>query len=190
MRNAGLWLAAAGLLASGAGYTADAQVEAGRQCAQVRDSLQRLVCYDRIFQAGDSAAPTAVPRAATPVPAPAPVPVPAPARPPVVASAPVIAAVAPPSLGDEIVQRKGKEKDKAAEPASLEATITALKETRPDVVRLTLDNGQVWQQMDMSSVFQVTLGDTVRVEKGTMGGYRLARTSRGRSGWVRVTRIQ
>ena len=193
MRNAGLWLAAAGLLASGAGYSADAQVEAGRQCAQVRDSLQRLVCYDRIFQAGDSAAPTAAPRAATPVPAPTPVPVPAPARPPVVASAPVIApAVAAPSLGDEVVQRKGKEKDKekAAEPASLEATITALKETRPNVVRLTLDNGQVWQQMDMSSVFQVTLGDTVRVEKGTMGGYRLARTSRGRSGWVRVTRIQ
>jgi hypothetical protein len=192
MRNAGFWLAAAGMLASGSGHAADAQVEAGRQCAQVRDSLQRLVCYDRIFQAGDSAAPAAAPRAATPVPAPAP------ARAPVAASAPVVAApvvaapVLAPSLGDEIVQRKAKDKDKAkpAEPTSLEATITALKETRPDVVRLTLDNGQVWQQMDMSSVFQVTVGDTVRVEKGTMGGYRLVRTSRGRSGWVRVTRVE
>jgi hypothetical protein len=189
MRNAGLWLAAAGLLASGSGHAADAQVEAGRQCALVRDSLQRLVCYDRIFQAGDPAgsADAAVPRAAAPVTAPAP------ARAPVAAPTPVVAApVAAPSLGDEIIQRKNKSKDneKSAEPASLDATITALKQTRPDVVRLTLDNGQVWQQMDMSSTFNVTVGDTVRIEKGTMGGYRLARTSRSRSGWVRVTRVE
>jgi hypothetical protein len=88
------------------------------------------------------------------------------------------------------VQRKEKEKNKPAEPANLEATVTALKETRPQVVRLTLDNGQVWQQMDMSTTFQVDVGDTVRIEKGTMGGYRMARASRGRSGWVRVTRVQ
>ena len=88
MRNAGLWLAAAGLLASGSGHAADAQVEAGRQCALVRDSLQRLVCYDRIFQAGDPAgsAGAAVPRAAAPVTAPAP------ARAPVAAPTPVVAA--------------------------------------------------------------------------------------------------
>jgi hypothetical protein len=187
MRRTGLWLAAAGLVASTSGIAADAQVEAGRQCAQLKDSLQRLVCYDRIFQAGDSAAslPSSAPRAAAPVTVPAPAPRMAPAA-PVIAAAPVAA----PALGDESVQRKEKEKNKPAEPASLEATITALKETRPQVVRLTLDNGQVWQQMDMSSVFQVNVGDTVRIEKGTMGGYRLARSSRGRSGWVRVTRVQ
>lgn len=187
MRNAGLWLAAAGLVFSASGSAADAQVEAGRQCAQLKDSLQRLVCYDRIFQAGDSATPppSAPPRAAAPAPVPVPVPAPrvAPAA-PAVAAAPV----ATPALGDESVQRK--EKNKPTGPANLEATVTALKETRPQVVRLTLDNGQVWQQMDMSTVFQVDLGDTVRIEKGAMGGYRLARTSRGRSGWVRVTRVQ
>jgi len=103
-------------------------------------------------------------------------------------AAPVAAA---PALGDESVQRKARAREeKPAEPSTLEASITALKETRPGVVRLTLDNGQVWQQMDMSTVFQVAVGDTVRIEKGTMGGFRLARTSRGRSGWVRVTRVQ
>ena len=187
MRKGVIWLVAAGLAAHAPVFAADAQVEAGRQCAQVKDSLQRLVCYDRIFQAGDAAAPAtaAAPRAA----APAPVAVPAPrvtAVAPAVAAAPAKA----PALGDESVQRKEKETSKPVEPANLDATITALKETRPQVVRLTLDNGQVWQQMDMSTVFQVTVGDTVRIEKGAMGGYRLSRTSRGRSGWVRVTRLQ
>jgi hypothetical protein len=180
MRNAGLWLAVASLMGTASALAADAQVEAGRQCAQVKDSLQRLVCYDRVFLAGESAAPAATSPApvatrVTPVPAPA---VAAPAAPAVAAA---------PSLGEERVQRKTQEKP--AEPASLEATVTALKETRPAVFRLTLDNGQVWQQMDMSSVFQVDVGDKVRIEKGTMGGYRLTRSSRGRSGWVRVTRL-
>lgn len=190
MRIAGLVLATAGVLASATGHAADSQVEAGRQCAQVKDSLQRLVCYDRVFQAGDSAAPVSAsapvaPRAAAPVPAPAPRV--APAAPAIVPAAP---AVATPALGDESVRRRDKESSKPAEPASLEATVTALKETRPQVVRLTLDNGQVWQQMDMSSVFQVNVGDTVRIEKGAMGGYRLTRTSRGSSSWVRVSRLQ
>jgi hypothetical protein len=187
MRYAGLWLATAGLVASASGFAADPQVEGGRQCAQLKDSLQRLVCYDRIFQAGDSSvpAPSAAPRTAAPAPVPAP-------APRIVAAAPAVAAapVATPALGDESVQRKEKEKNKPAEPTSLEARITALKETRPQVVRLTLDNGQVWQQMDMSTVFQVSVGDSIRIEKGAMGGYRAARTNGSRSSWVRVTRVQ
>jgi hypothetical protein len=168
MRKAGLWLAMASLMGSATGIAADAQVEAGRQCAQLKDSLQRLVCYDRIFLAGDA---TPAPRAGVPSPLPAP-----------------RVAVPAPAFGDETLQRKSKEKP--VEPGALEAKITALKETRPDVVRMTLDNGQTWQQMDMSSIFQVTVGDTVRIEKGKMGGYRLTRTSRGGSGWVRVARLE
>ena len=152
MRNAGLWLAVASLMGTASVFAADAQVEAGRQCAQVKDSLQRLVCYDRVFLAGELPPAAAAPPAAV-LPRAAPVPA---------------AACAAPSLGEERVQRKSQEKP--AEPSSLEATVTALKETRPAVFRLTLDNGQVWQQMDMSSVFQVGVGDTVRIEKGTMGG--------------------
>jgi hypothetical protein len=173
MRNAVLWLAVAGLMAGAPGLAADAQVEAGRQCALVKDSLQRLVCYDRVFQVSTASVPPPAPRLAEPAAAPA------------IAVAPGAAA----ALGDEVVQRKERT-GKPEEPASLEANITALKETRQDVVRMTLDNGQIWQQMDMSSVFQVTVGDTVRIEKGKMGGYRLVRVSRGRSGWVRVTRLR
>ena len=46
------------------------------------------------------------------------------------------------------------------------------------------------QQMDMDSLFQVDVGDTIQIEKGRLGGYRMARTSNGRSGWVRVTRVK
>jgi hypothetical protein len=108
-----------------------------------------------------------------------------------VAVAPAAATPAP-ALGDEAVRRTVKEKEaaKATEPTSLEAKVTALRETRPEIFRVTLDNGQVWQQMDMSSLFHLETGDTIRIEKGTMGGYRMARTSKGRSGWVRVTRLQ
>jgi hypothetical protein len=166
---------------------ADAQSEAGRQCAQIRDSLQRLVCYDRVFQAGDAAPATAAtPRTSAPAASATP---PATMRP----AAPAVAvAPAAPALGDENVRRTAKEKEatKAAEPSSLEAKVTALRETRPEIFRVTLDNGQVWQQMDMSSLFHLETGDTIRIERGTMGGYRMARTSKGRSGWVRVTRLQ
>ena len=187
MRNAGIWLAVAGLLVSVPGFAADPQVEAGRQCGQMKDSLQRLVCYDRIFQAGDSAlsapaTPAVAPRAAAPAVNPCSA---AHVAPPA-----TVAAVAVPALGDESVKRKSKDEEKSDEPTALEATITALKETRPQLVRLTLDNGQVWQQMDMSNLFDVVVGDTVRIEKTKMGGFRLTRSSRGRSGWVRVTRQQ
>jgi hypothetical protein len=170
---------------------ADAQSEAGRQCAQIRDSLQRLVCYDRVFQAGDAAPATATaPRTAAPA-APATAPATARPAPPAVAVASA-AAPAAPALGDESVRRTVKEKEaaKVAEPTSLEAKVTALRETRPEIFRVTLDNGQVWQQMDMSSLFHLETGDTIRIERGAMGGYRMARTSKGRSGWVRVTRLQ
>jgi hypothetical protein len=172
---------------------ADAQSEAGRQCAQIRDSLQRLVCYDRVFQAGDATpANAAAPRAAAPA-ASAPPAATATVRPtaPAVAVAPAAATPAP-AMGDESVRRNVKEREaaKATEPTSLEAKVTALRETRPEIFRVTLDNGQVWQQMDMSSLFHLETGDTIRIEKGTMGGYRMARTSKGRSGWVRVTRLQ
>jgi hypothetical protein len=174
MRNARFSIAMVSLLASTVGFAADAQVESGRQCAQIKDSLQRLMCYDRIFQSAE--APAAAQVGASRV-----IPVPA----PVLAVAPVVK----PALGDESMQRKSKEA-KAAEPASLEAKVTALKETRPDVVRMTLDNGQVWQQMDMSSVFHVAVGDSVQIERSAMGSFRLSRANRGRSVWVRVTRLE
>ena len=164
-------------------FAADAQVESARQCAQQKDSLQRLVCYDRIFQAAEAKPSVA---AAAPAPAKAASAAAAPA-----AAAPVVAAsataAAAPAMGDETLKKPQKEKA-ASEPKRLEAKVTSARQTRPELFRLSLDNGQVWQQQDVSSLFHVEVGDTVRIEKGSMGSYRMARADG--SGWVRVTRVE
>jgi hypothetical protein len=169
------------------GWAADPQLDAARQCTQLKDSLQRLVCYDKALMEGPAAPATApVTRAAPASPARSVAPAPAPAAPAVVATP---APVAAPALGDESVKTR-KQRSIPEEPTSLEAKVTEAREIRQATYRLTLDNGQVWQQMDMSSIFQVAAGDTVRIEKGALGGFRMARVSNGRSGWVRVARVQ
>src|SRR6187200_2359467 len=89
-------------------FAADAQVESARQCAKQKDSLQRLVCYDHIFQA--EAAPVAPAKAAPAVAAPA-----------VAASVavPAAAAAAAPAIGDETLKKVQKEKAAEA-PSHLE----------------------------------------------------------------------
>jgi len=159
-------------------WAADPQLDAARQCTQLKDSLQRLVCYDKALTQAP-AAPVAAPAARA---APA-----APAAPAVVA-APAPAPVAAPELGDESVKTR-KQRSLPEEPTSLEAKVTDAREIRQGTYRMTLENGQVWQQMDMSTMFQVGAGDTVRIEKGALGGFRMARTSNGRSAWVRVARV-
>jgi hypothetical protein len=165
------------LLHAGVASAADSTLEVARRCTQVADSLQRLVCFDRAFAAPAAApGPTAAPVAAVPVAA-APPPVAAPVAPPA------------PALGDESVRRKNQERADAA-PTTLTATVSAMKELRPDVFRLTLDNGQVWDQTESESLFSVKVGDSVRIDRGKMGGYQMARVGNGRSGWVRVTRVK
>jgi hypothetical protein len=154
---------------------ADATLESARRCVQVKDSLERLVCFDRAFAVTAAQAGQSAPAAAARVP---------------VAAAPAVAPLPVASLGDESVKRKSRNSAEPEAPTSLTAKVIALKETRKNVFRVTLDNGQVWQQMDMESLFTVALGDTVQIDKGRLGGYRMARVSNGRSGWARVTRTQ
>lgn len=169
-------------------FAADPQLEAARQCTQLKDSLQRLVCYDKALADGSlpaaAPAPAAVQAQRPPRTAPQ---SPAPAAPAAVTAAPAVAAA--PALGDDSVKRSRKDGAVATEPANLDAKVTAARETRKDTYRVSLDNGQIWQQMDMSALFHVAVGDTVRIEKGALGGYRMALTG-GHSGWVRVSRLQ
>ena len=146
-------VAAAATLLPGSFATAQ-DADAGRLCAKLADSLQRLVCYDRVFQ-NESVAP------------------------------------APRALGDELLRKSDKEKAAAGEgtPASLVAVATEVKEIRPNLRRITLDNGQVWEQMESSSLFGVESGDSVRIEKGRMGGYRMSPAGK-ESGWARVARVK
>lgn len=178
-----MWQAGVLALVGGVVVAAQPSGDALQRCAQVKDSLERLVCYDRAAAAGTSApaAPAAMP--ATPVAPPVVTP-PAAAVP----AAPVTAPAR--EFGDETVKRTEKERVANSGPTSLTALVAGMKEYRRNVYVLTLDNGQVWQQMDMDSLFTVKVGDTIQIEKGKLGGYRMARTSDGRSGWVRVNRVK
>lgn len=182
-----IWQAAVMAVAGGVVVAAQPSGEALQRCAQVKDSLERLVCYDRAAAAGAAmpaapVPPSMAPSAASPAPA---VQVASPAVP-----APVVAAPAVREFGDETVKRTEKERVATSGPTSLTALVAEMKEYRRNVYLLTLDNGQIWQQMDMDSLFTVKVGDTVQIEKGKLGGYRMARTSDGRSGWVRVNRVK
>jgi hypothetical protein len=181
-----MWQAGVLALVGGVVVAAQPSGDALQRCAQVKDSLERLVCYDRAAAAGTSA-PAAPATPAAPVAPPVVTP-PAPVV-QAVPSAPV-AAPAAREFGDETVKRTEKERVANSGPTSLTAQVAGMKEYRRNVYVLTLDNGQVWQQMDMDSLFTVKVGDTIQIEKGKLGGYRMARTSDGRSGWVRVNRVK
>jgi hypothetical protein len=193
MANKAFWIGAL-LLGSGAALAADDTLERARRCASQPDSLQRLICYDGLFAPGAAVAtvvPEPAPAAAAAVVVPA-----APAIATVIAPpAPAASANRPQALLDEgfgadQIRRLPSEADENDSPKSLTAAVQQLRETRPNVFRITLVNGQVWQQMDMDTLFHVQVGDTVEISRGKMGGYRMARQNRGGSGWVRVNRVK
>jgi len=182
------------LLGSGAAVAAEDTLEQARRCASQADSLQRLVCYDRLFGA-DAPAPAALPPVAAPPAARPSAPPPVVAAPPVAAQsspAPAAAPAAAPAqdFGADQLRRAPSETARDETPRTLTATVSSLRETRTSVFRVTLDNGQVWQQMDMDSLFHLQSGDVVEISRGKLGGYRMARQSRGGSGWVRVSRVK
>jgi hypothetical protein len=182
------------------------------QCSQLWDDVLRLSCYDTAFgkprppaeaaaapaagvpaaaavAAAPVAAAAAAPAAATPtapaagaaagssVPATAAVVVPAAAasQP---AAVPAPAAATPPAAGS--TAKDGKKG------GNVVASVTAVGQTLDGRLRITLDNGQVWQQTELESVnpvrtdteqayqlFQVKPGDQVTVKSGVMGSRQM-----------------
>jgi nucleoid-associated protein YgaU len=154
-----------------------------RRCAAIADSTARLACFDQL-----SAAPTSAPAASSKK---APVAAPAAAAPAAAAPVAPVAAPAAASLGAETLPKTQEERAATAGPTSLTAGVTGVMATQGNMFRITLDNGQVWQTQEGRSVFTVKPGDTVRVDKRSMGSYQLARVVDGKAGYpVRAIRKQ
>ena len=67
--------------------------------------------------------------------------------------------------------------------------MTDVLPTQGNMYRISLDNGQVWQTQEGRSVFLVKIGDTVRIDKRSMGSYQLAKFADGKAGYpVRAIR--
>lgn len=155
-------------------------------CRKLPDEGERVRCYDTQIDKM-SAGPAAV-RAAPTVPKPSasgmePSP-PAPAR--AARQADNTA-----RFGQETLPATARPKPSPEQEAALVSSITALRQVARATYAISLANGQIWRQeeaSDLSLFFRV--GDSVRIEKGGLGSYRLSTGATGTKNWVRVSRLQ
>lgn len=157
------WLAAALTVLPGAAL-ADDVVAAITACRGEADDAKRLACYDR----------EADRIAAHPAPA---------------------AAAAPALTPEERFGRRGKlteeEKDRkkaeARELGELVATVTEIWTRSDGLMKITLDNGQVWSQNAPDPFFRLRTGDKVKIQPAALGSFLMSGPAK-RS--TRVTRIE
>lgn len=168
-------------------------------CRKLPDEGQRVRCYDAQIDkmsapvASGSAPPQAAPRARAAVAAP--VGSTGSAAAPGSAATTATAATQPSAtarFGQETLPPTARAKTPPPpEEAALLSSITGLRAVRPQQYAITLANGQVWRQVEASDIaLFLHVGDDVRIEKGTLGSYRLSTSSTGAKNWVRVTRTQ
>jgi hypothetical protein len=104
-------------------------------------------------------------------------------------------AVAAPVVGATVAQAGSEPREVSAVPpedsaAGLGAKVASVVDLPMEVVRVTLDNGQVWLQQQPNARFKVKAGDTVQIKKGVLGSYQMTRTSGGGGSSVAVKRLQ
>lgn len=135
------------------------------RCSDLYDDAQRLACYDAAFgkparPAGSGAATPRAP-AATATAAGAP----AAAAPAAVRAAPV--APAPPAAVSTAPAASARAH--AAKPSSVSAGVTAVTRRADGRLVVTLDDGQVWSQIERDAAVEVAVGDKVTVRPGLLG---------------------
>jgi hypothetical protein len=142
-----------------------------RDCSQIADREQRLACFDSFYPKGSQ----------TPLP--------------VLASHAVAAqgatdGTAPEhlfGLNDEVRRARGERLESDAAPEQIQSALAGLEPLGPGRLRLTLANGQVWDQVEAVPSFQPRAGDPITVRQASLGSYLL----RGRVGApVRARRVR
>jgi hypothetical protein len=157
-------------------------------CRGLTDDEARLICYDAAVDRSRKSG-GGRPADASPPPAPAPA-EPAPAATAAVAAGSASAAntIDQEDLfgksGDEL-QRTVEEATGSEQMDSLSATVAKLQKYGYDRVLITLDNGQVWKQVDASSL-RLRVGDAVDIERASLGSFMLRKKGSKRS--MRVSR--
>lgn len=124
--------------------------EGTRRCFDIYDDPQRLACYDSLFgkPVRPGAAQLPAPAVVTADPTP-------PAAAPRVAAPPPAKAPAP----------------APAQPVT--GRITAVSRLANDRFAITLDNGQVWTQLERDLSAEVSAGDTVQIRPAMLGSWML-----------------
>jgi hypothetical protein len=151
-------------------------------CRELTEAAARLACFDHETAALASA--PAAPVAAAPVataPAAAP-PITTPASPsPATTTAPPLTAEQKFGLSSSSIAAKESAGAQAPKEAKLQARIIALALAGDGRTLFTLDNSQVWRQLEADGTdVMARLGDPVTISRGLLGSYWLAlKTGRG-----------
>jgi hypothetical protein len=139
-------------------------------CTRLDDDRARLACFDALFPRGgrpDASGAVTAAAAGAPPPAPAP--------------------EAAFGVNDNVRRARGETPATDAMPERIESTVTRLDPLEPGRIRITLANGQVWEQVEPSARFQPRAGEMVTVRQASLGSY-LMRASRGAA--VRARRLR
>lgn len=147
-----------------------------QQCAAIGNDLERLACYDRIFRAPAGTSPATAAAATTAVAAAATTAV-APAA--TTAVAPAVAAP-PDDFGLTEAAKRARDPQRAKEEMSesITGTVAAVGRRPAGELVVTLDNGQVWTQVEVDQRARVAAGDTVTIKRGALSSYLLVTASR------------
>jgi hypothetical protein len=170
-------------------------------CLEIVSPIERLACFEAQANAVQGRG-TAIPQQNQPVvsgprdsgqqpsqPAPQTQPRPASETPQVVAQEPETARIPPAdSVENNFGLPEEKFSDEKAKADELSARVATLKELAPNRFLITLQNGQVWEQMQ-SKRFALEEGDEVRIYSTRWGSsYRLASLSH--KGFIQVQRLR
>jgi len=130
------------------------------RCSDLYDDAQRLACYDAAF--GKPARPSsAAPGARAPASASTS------ATPPAVRATPVPAA--PPAAAAPAAPVAQATPRAAGDRKNVSATISDVSHRADGRFVVTLDNGQVWSQLERDSTAAVATGDQITVRPGVFG---------------------
>jgi hypothetical protein len=143
------------------------------RCSDLYDDAQRLACYDAAF--GKPVRPGTAPVAPQAAPTVGQSPAQAPAQ-----SAVQSATRAPvaPVPGARIAPPVPEPPPAEKAPSSLTASISSLRRLSDERFVVTLDNGQVWEQIERDRAAEVKVGDRVTVRKAMLGSFVLVTASK------------
>jgi hypothetical protein len=143
-------------------------------CTAEKDSLARLVCFDREVAKFTQSAAAVAPKPATPAAPPPPAPAVAATRPPVAAPDPDKF-----GMSGEIARKRAEaNQEPDPTPKELRAAVANISAKPYGELILALDNGQVWEQNESNNAFMIKVGEKIVIKEGRLGSYMLT-TDRG-----------
>ena len=170
---------------------ADPERDALEACRNIADDARRLACYDGIPLPETAPQPSAVAETpATPAPPAVPEAPPAPTVAPAPASASEDGNVVQRGLGRlrGLFGRDEPPVEKPPELQSIDAQVVEVVKLARGNHRLTLEDGQVWREIEVKPRARYRVGDSVEIARGALGSYNLSNERTGHR--IKVRRVR